>query len=310
MCILHSKFNIEGNNMYLVTGASGHLGLATINHLLTTYKIPANKIIAVTRDSSKLTDLKAKGITVRDGDFDDEAQLTKAFSGATRALLISTSSMEPGVRGKQHKNAVNAAANAGITHVVYTSMVSADKSAVLFAPDHSSTEKALADSKIVGWTVLRNNWYFENLFFSIPQALASGSQYSATAQGKTAYIARDDLARAAAAALSSTKGGKNLYSLSGGQEYTVDEVAKLVSAATGKPLNVVHVPVEGLVQGMLGAGLPEGMARLFASFDASIAQGDMAGTSADYKTLTGAEPQSFEAWVKSNAAALSAPAAH
>ncbi len=296
--------------MYLVTGASGHLGQAVINHLLTTYKVPANKIIAVSRDASKLAALKAKGVNVRDGNFDDEAQLTKAFAGATRVLLISTSAMEPGVRGKQHKNAVNAAAKANVSHVVYTSMPNATKSAVLFAPDHAGTEKALADSTLSGWTVLRNNWYAENLFFALPQALASGTQYSASAQGKTAYIVRDDLARAAAAVLSSDKAEKATYTLSGGNEYTVDEVAKLVSAATGKPLNVVHVPVEGLVQGMLGAGLPEGMARLFASFDAATAQGDLSGTSADYKSLVGAEPQSFEAWVKTNATALSVPAAH
>lgn len=296
--------------MYLVTGASGHLGQATINHLLTTYNIPANKIIAVSRDASKLADLKAKGVDVRDGDFDDEAHLTKAFAGATRVLLISTSAMEPGVRGQQHKNAVNAAVKAGVSHVVYTSMPNATTSAVLFAPDHAGTEKALADSKLTGWTVLRNNWYAENLFFSIPQALASGTQYSAAAQGRIAYILRDDEARAAAAVLASDKTEKANYTLSGAHQYTVDEVAKLVSTATGKPLNVVHVPVEGLVQGMLGAGLPEGMARLFASFDSATAQGDLAGTSADYKKLTGAEPQSFETWVKQNATALSKPAGH
>lgn len=292
--------------MYLVTGASGHLGQAVINHLLTTYKVPANKIIATTREPQKLAALAAKGVTVRDANFDDEAHLTKAFAGATRLLLISTSAMEPGVRLKQHVNAVNAAAKAGVGHVVYTSMPNPTTSAVLFAPDHVGTEKALAESKLAGWTVLRNNWYFENLFFSLPQALKSGTQYSASAQGKTAYIARDDLARAAAAVLSSNKDGKSTYTLSGAKQYTVDEVAALASKATGKPLKVVHVPVDGLIQGMIGAGLPDGMARMFASFDAATAQGGLSGTSSDFKTLTGAEPSDFEAWLTKNAAAFTA----
>jgi NAD(P)H dehydrogenase (quinone) len=296
--------------MYLVTGASGHLGQAVIHHLLTTYKVPANKIIATTRAPAKLEDLAAKGVTVRDANFDDEAHLVKAFSGATRLLLISTSAMEPGQRLKQHANAVNAAAKAGVGHVIYTSMPNPVGSAILFGPDHVGTEKALADSRLAGWTVLRNNWYFENLFFSMPQALASGTQYSAAAQGKIAYIARDDLARAAAATLASDKGGKATYTLCGAKEYTIDEIAKLVSAATGKPLNVVHVPVEGLVQGMIGAGLPEGMARLFASFDDAAARGSLSGTASDYKAITGAEPKALEPWLKANAVALSAPAAH
>jgi NAD(P)H dehydrogenase (quinone) len=292
--------------MYLVTGASGHLGQAVINHLLTTYKVPANAIIATTREPAKLSALATKGVLVRDANFDDEADLTKAFAGATRLLLISTSAMEPGQRKVQHLNAVNAAETAGVSHVVYTSMPNADKSAVLFAPDHASTEAALAASKLKGWTVLRNNWYFENVFFSIPQALKSGTQYAASATGKTAFIARDDLARAAAAALLSDSVEKATYTLSGAKEYAVDDVAKLVSASTGKPLNVVHVAVEGLVQGMIGAGLPEGLARMFASFDAAIAQGDLSGNSADYKKLTGQDPQAFEPWLKANAAALMA----
>jgi NAD(P)H dehydrogenase (quinone) len=290
--------------MYLVTGAAGQLGRAVINHLLTTSKVPANKIIAATRDPRKLADLKARGIEVRAADFNDEAGLVKAFAGATRILLISTDSLEPGVRGKQHAAAVRAAETAGAAHVLYTSIPNADTSSVLFAPDHSGTEKALANSGLKGWTVLRHNWYFENLFFSLPQALKSGTHYSAAAQGKTSYIARDDLARADAAALASDKGGKNIITLSGAKAYTIDEIAALVSKATGKPLSVVHVPVEGLVQGMIGAGLPEGMARLFASFDDNIAKGGLAGDATDYTALAGVQPSSFESWLAKNAGAF------
>ncbi len=296
--------------MIFVTGAAGHLGRATINHLLTTYKVPAAKIIAGTREPAKLADLKAKGVQIRDADFDDEVTLTKAFAGVSRLLIISTSAMEPGVRQKQHLNAVHAAEKAGVKHVIYTSMPRPDTSAVLFAPDHLNTEKALAAAKIDGYTILRNNWYFENLLFSLPQALQSGTQYSAAGQGKTAYIGRDDLARAAAAVLASDKGGKNTYTLSGAKEFTTEEIAKQVSAATGKPLKVVHVPVEGLIQGMIGAGLPEGMAKMFASFDVNTAQGGLAGTPADFKALTGIEPHSFEDWLKKNVGAFSTPAAH
>jgi NAD(P)H dehydrogenase (quinone) len=292
--------------MYLVTGASGHLGRAVINHLLTTYKVPATQIIAVSRDAAKLADLKAKGVDTRAGNFNDVDGLAKAFSGAKRALLISTDSFAPGERQIQHANAVKAAERAGVDHVLYTSMPKPDTSAVLFAPDHLNTEKVLAASGLKGWTVLRHNWYFENLFMSLPNAFKSGTQYSAAAHGKTAHIARDDLARANAAALVSDKGGKNTYTLTGAAEYTTDEIAALVSKAAGKPLNVVHVPVEGLVQGMIAAGLPEGTARLFASFDANTAQGGLSDVTGDYKTLTGQEPSRFEDWVKSNAAALSA----
>ena len=293
--------------MYLVTGASGKLGQAVINHLLTTYKVPASKIIAATRDTTKLAGLKAKGIEVRKADFDDEAGLVKAFTGATRVLLISTDAMDrPGQRLEQHVRAVKAAEKAGVDHVLYTSLQKADSSAVSFAPDHAGTEKALANSKLKGWTLLRNTWYFENLFYSIPHALKAGTKYSAAGQGKIAHISRDDLARAAAAALASDKGGKNTITLTGSKEYTTADIAKLVSAATDKPLNVVDVPVEGLVQGMIGGGVPEPLARVFASFDANIAKGGLSGVTNEFKALTGVEPQPFEDWLKKNAEALAA----
>ena len=293
--------------MYLVTGASGKLGQAVINHLLTTYKVPASKIIAATRKPEKLADLKARGVTVRAADFDDEASLLKAFAGVSRLLIISTDAMDrPGQRLEQHVRAVNAAEKAGVEHVLYTSLQKADTSAVSFAPDHVGTEKALADSKLKGWTLLRNTWYFENLFYSIPHALKAGTKYSAAGKGKIAHIARDDLARAAAAALASDKGGRNTITLTGSREYTTDDIAKLVSTATGKPLNVVDVPVEGLVQGMIGGGIPEPLARVFASFDDNIAKGGLSGATNEFKALTGVEPQPFEDWLKDNATALAA----
>ena len=290
--------------MYLVTGAAGHLGKAVINHLLTTYNVPANKIIAATRDVSKIADLAAKGVHVRSADFDHQENLVTAFEGATRLLLISTDAMEPGKREVQHLKAVSAAEMAGVSHIVYTSIIKAATSAVSFASDHVNTEKFIAAAKIKGHTILRNNWYFENLFFSIPNALKSGTQYSAAGQSKIAHIARDDLARAAAAALASDKNERATYELSGGREYTTDQIAALVSKATSKPLAVVHVPVEGLVQGMLSHGLPEGMARMFASFDDAIAKGGMSGTAVDFKKLTGVEPVGFEGWLKTNVVAL------
>jgi len=136
--------------------------------------------------------------------------------------------------------------------------------------------------------------------------LKSGSQYSAAGQGKIAQIARDDLARAAAMVLASDRSGKQTYTLSGAKAYTTDEIAQLVSAATGKPLTVVHVPPAGLLQGMIDAGLPEGMAKMFASFDANTALGKLDGNADDFKALTGVAPMPFEQWLKNNVAALAA----
>jgi NAD(P)H dehydrogenase (quinone) len=287
--------------MYLISGASGHLGRLTISHLIDTAKVPASQIIATTRKPETLADLAKRGVSVRAADFDQPASLAAAFAGADRALLISTDAI--GRRAEQSATAIAAAKAAGVEHLLYTSMPAPETSAVLFAPEHLAAERAIAASGIAGWTILRNNWYFENLFFAMPQALASGSWYSAAENGGIAYIARDDLARAAALALATAK-GRSTLTLTGARSYTTAEIASLVAAATSKPLGVVPVPVDGLIQGMIGAGLPEPVARVFASFDTATAKGDLAQVTGDYKTLTGLDPAPLEPWIAANARGL------
>jgi NAD(P)H dehydrogenase (quinone) len=290
----------------LVTGATGHLGRRVVHHLLNTLQVPPTRLIATTRQPDAVADLAALGVEVRAADFDaDGSTLASAFRGASRVLIISTDRLDvPGLRLEQHKRAIAATAAAGVRHVVYTSMPKADTSLVSFAPEHAGTEAALAASALPGWTVLRNHWYFENWFHSIPGALKAGQWYSAAGEGRLANISRDDLARAAATVLAGTDTGKRTYTLSGAEALTTRQIAAAISAAVGKPLAVVDVPLEGLVQGMTAHGFPEPIARVFASFDANTAAGGFADVTGDYKAITGSEPQRLADWCAANQAAL------
>lgn len=290
---------------FLVTGASGQLGQRVLHHLLVTEGVPAADIIAASRKPEQLADLAAKGVQTRRVDFDDAASMQAAFAEAPKVLIISTDSLDrPGHRLVQHRAAVAAAEQAGVQHLLYTSMPEPANSPLLFAPDHEGTEAAIEASSVPAWTILRNNWYFENVMMSAGPALASGHWYSAAGEGKVAHILRDDIARAIAAALVAAGSEKKVYTLTGSTSYTHREMASLISAAAGKEIAVIDVPVEGLVQGMVGAGLPEPVARVFASIDTMVGHGGLANITGDFKALTGVEPQSFEAWVESQAGAL------
>src|SRR5262249_19713219 len=136
----------------LVTGASGHLGRRVLELLL---EAGAGQIIAATRTPEKLADFAQRGVVVRHADFDDPASLAEAFKGAERLLLISTDAIgTPGLRIQQHTNAIKAAEEAGVSHVVYTSLINPEPGTpIAIAPDHYGTEQALAQSKL-GFTVL------------------------------------------------------------------------------------------------------------------------------------------------------------
>ena len=292
----------------LVTGAGGHFGQGVLRHLVDTLGVPASRIIATTRSPRNLSAWAAAGVDVRVADFDDTTTLDKALSGADRMLLVSTDAMDQsGRRLVQHTNAINAAVRVGVSHLIYTSMPAPDLSPVLFAPDHAGTEMALAASPLSSWTVLRNHWYFENLLRSVPGILARGGRWFSTAgEGKLANIARDDLARAAACVLAGPYVGKATYTLSGPQALTVAQQAQAIAQVVGRPIEVVSVPVDALIQGMTAAGLPEPMACILASFDTNTAAGLVASVTGDFKALTGIEPQPFDEWLLVNQAALTA----
>jgi NAD(P)H dehydrogenase (quinone) len=285
----------------LVTGASGNLGRRATELLL---EAKAGKIIAGTRDPSKLVDLAAKGAEVRKIDFDDPA-LAEALKGVDRLLLISTDALDtPGKRLAQHKAAVAAAKKAGVSHIVYTSMPKPEPgSPIPFAPDHYGTEQALEQSGI-GWTVLRNGWYQENLFHSLPQVLASGKWFSAAGDGKVAHVSREDAAYAAAAALAAQPNGNARYDITGTELLTTKEIAKLASDATGKPIEVVSVSDEQLTQGMIAAGMPAFLAPVFASFDTNTRAGNIAIASDAVQKLTGRSPRSLKQFFSANKEAL------
>jgi NAD(P)H dehydrogenase (quinone) len=290
----------------LVTGASGQLGRGVIRYLLDTHKIPPARIIATTRNPESLADLAASGVVVRAADFNDAASLETAFKGADKVLIISTGDLDlkSGRRLKQHENAVAAAKNAGVSHLLYTSMPNPEPvSPVLFADDHYSTEQAIKGSGIP-YTIFRNGWYQENLFLALPHAIASGRWYTSAGEGRIAHGARDDMAAAIAAGLASGSTDSKTYTLTGPHAYTTAEIAALVSEVTGKPLEVIQVPDEALTEGVKAAGVPEDFADVVVSFDVNTRSGRIAMVTDAIETLSGRKPQTLKQFLEANKAAL------
>lgn len=286
----------------LVTGASGQLGRRVVELLLSR---GAKHIVAASRTPAKLADLKDKGVTTKSADFDNPSSLEQAFAGVERLLIVSTDDLAPGRRHEQQQRAIDAAKRAGVRHVVFTSLTSTGgPSPIQFAADHTKTEAALKDCGL-SHTVLRNNLYTELLLGSLPRAIASGKLVAAAGDGGASYVTREDCARAAAGALLRDFNGSETLEVAGPDVVTHAQLAKLASEISGKPVEYVSVPVDALVQGMVqGGGLPEPIARLFASFDVAIAQGVMAVRSDAVRELWGEAPTTVASFLQANRAAL------
>jgi NAD(P)H dehydrogenase (quinone) len=286
---------------YLVTGASGHLGRLAAETLL---DAKAGKVIAATRDPAKLNALATRGAELRRADFDDPNSLTAAFAGVDRLLLVSTDALDkPGRRLAQHRNAIAAAAKAGVKHIVYTSAPNArplGRSGIL--DDHYWSEQALAASSL-DWTILRNHIYAEISLMGLPHAIATGKLFTATGSGGRSYVTRDDCARAAAGALLKAT-GRGIFDVTGPNPITQNELAQLVSTLTGR--QIVHVPVGGadLAKGLGGAGLPPLLVEALVDFDIDAAQGFHAIVTPVVKYFSGRAPTPLADFLNSNRAAL------
>ncbi|MEP9388619.1 NmrA family NAD(P)-binding protein [Mesorhizobium sp. KR9-304] len=287
-----------------VTGASGHLGRAIIDSLLGAQGVPAARVIAGSRSPEKLSDLAAKGVTVRKADFDDPAGLEQAFAGAGTVLVISTDALDgAGTRLRQHRAAIAAAAKAGAKRIAYTSLPDPETSKVSFAPDHLRSEEAVKATGLP-YLIFRNNWYQENLLMALPQAVASGQWYSSAGDGRIPHAARDDIAAAIAGALANPPAVSTTYTLTGSEALTTDEVAGLASGILGKTVQVVHVTDEQLAGGMKAAGVPEPFIPTLVSFDTAARTGGLATVTSDLETLSGRKPRPLAAFLEANKAAF------
>jgi NAD(P)H dehydrogenase (quinone) len=285
---------------FLVTGASGQLGARAVELL---QEVGVGPLIVTTRSVEKLAPLAEKGVSVRAADFKEPAGLAQAFAGAQRMLLISTNDLTPGARMAAHDAAIKAAKEAGVKHIVYTSLTDpGSDSPITFAIDHRETEAALVASGIPH-TILRNNLYSDNFLMSLPQAIQSGQLLAAAGKGTAGYVTREDCARAAVAALLHEAGTKS-YDISGPTLVGHAELAGILSEIVGKPITYVPIPVEDLRAGMIAHGLPEVMAATLASFDTAIAVGNLAVISTAVQDLTGRAPTSAADFLRANKAVL------
>ncbi|MFJ2960164.1 NAD(P)H-binding protein, partial [Streptomyces sp. NPDC087270] len=148
----------------VITGASGHLGRLVVDQLLAGGTPPA-QIVATGRDVDKLADLAHGGVTVRRADFADPFTLDDAFAGADTLLLVSTTTV--GERFDNARNAIDAAARAGVSRIVYTSIVNASTARMTLADEHRRTEEYLRASGSE-FVILRNGWYLENYTDQLP----------------------------------------------------------------------------------------------------------------------------------------------
>jgi len=280
--------------MILITGATGHFGKATIDFLLAKGVLASN-ISALVRDEAKADDLKQKGIKLKIGNYNDYASLVDAFKGVDKLLLISGN--EIANRSELQANAVNAAKQAGVKHIFYTSFerdneTEASPNAKL-AKGHLDTEKCIKASGMT-YTFFRNNLYMDAVpMFLGEQVLETGVFYPAD-EGKTAFALRNDMAEAAANVLISDGDENKEYWFSGTKKVSFREIADLLSQITGKKVEYINPSTTIYTDTLVKAGVPLEFVEMFVGLAESIKQGEFDSVKSDLATILGRKPISIK----------------
>ncbi len=271
----------------LVTGATGHLGSATIKFLLN--KVQASEIAALARSEEKAEAIKEKGVDVRIGNYDDYSSLVKAFQGVDKLLLISASEM--GNRAKQHINAIKAAKEVGVKYIVYTSIIRQKddpNSALWFlASEHVETEEYLMNSGIP-YTIFKNGFYTDMITDFIGQnVLETQTVFLPAGDGKVNFALRKEIAEALANVLTTDGHENKSYDIGGEETVSFGEIAEFLTEISEKKINYISPDVETYKQEMAKHNVPEMYINLFAAFAVAFSENTMDVKTKDFTTLLG-----------------------
>jgi uncharacterized protein YbjT (DUF2867 family) len=273
--------------MFVITGATGALNGATVDHLLE--RVPAEQITVAVRDVAKAQRFAELGVTVRHGDYADPASLPAAFEGADQLLLVSSS--DPGADAVSlHGTAIDAAVAAGVGRILYTS----HQGAALGSPfkpgdDHAATERLLADSG-VAWTSLRNGFYAHSITWLMGPWRETGV-VTVPADGPVSWTAREDAAEAAAIILASGGAYDGPTTLTASEAPTFADLAATAAELTGRPVRLELMDEEEWIAAQTARATQEFMARFLLGMYQAAQQGYFAGVDPLLGKLLGREPR-------------------
>jgi len=276
-----------------VTGATGGVGSGVIRHLLARPDPPP--VVALARRPDAVIEPARR--TARRADYEDPGSLGEAFEGLDTLVFVSSDGVAEVMR-RHHEHVVDAAIEARVGHVVYTSIldVSVD-STFYYSSVHRETEARLAASGIrhcLARTSIFDDFLMETW---VEPALATGALAVPAGGGRTSLITREDTARGLAAAAASKLEG--VIELTGPEALTAADVAHVTASETGRVLRYEALDDAAYRQRLGKDGEPSWLIEAYASMFASVREGGFERVSHDVAELTGRPPEPYAAFVRS-----------
>ena len=276
-----------------ITGATGRLGSRVARRLAAA---GAAQLLLV-RDPARAPELPGASTAV--ASFPDRDAVTVALQGVPTVLMVSAS--ETLDRVAQHTAFVDAAAAAGVRHLVYISFDGAATDCTFtLGRDHYATEQHIRSSGMA-FTFLRDNLYADFLPALVGE---DGVIRGPAGDGRVAAVAQDDIADAAAAVLLDPAGHAGCtYTLTGPQALSLGEVAGILTAELGRHIDYRVETLDEAYASRSSYGAPRWQLDAWVSTYTAIAAGELATVTHDVQTLTGHAATSLVQLLRSGAVA-------
>jgi uncharacterized protein YbjT (DUF2867 family) len=236
------------------------------------------------------------GVEVVGGDLADVGSLAAAMAGVDKVFLLC------GPREDEvalNRNAIDAAAHAGVGLLVRSSILGADPdSPSIFIRDHGICDAYLRDSKLEH-AIVRPNMFLQNIPEStIPSIGEDGAFYANAGQARISMVDTRDVAAVAAALLTDSGHVAGVIDVTGPEALGYADVAGKLSAALGRPVSYVEVSDDAARQALAGFGMGEwlvtALVELFEDYRRSGEDGYAAKISDAVPRLTARPPRSLD----------------
>jgi uncharacterized protein YbjT (DUF2867 family) len=285
----------------LVAGATGQQGGAVVDHLLADGNW---EVYGLTRDATTeaASDLESRGVTVVEGDMTDSERMHELVDGMDAVFSVTTF-FEVGADGEieQGRALADAAADAGVEHVVFSSVGSADQDTGLAHFDSKYEVEQYLDELGVPTTVIRPVFFMQNFAFMMREQIEDGTLAMPLNEGVSlAIVDADDIGQAAVLALNDPDHYVGDVITLAGDTRTLPEFAAAFSDHLGDDVEPVHVDIDDYRE-MAG----DEMADMFQWFN------DV-GYDIDVSALEamGLDMTTFEEYLANSEAWMSPPPAH
>lgn len=262
----------------LIIGAAGNNGVATIKSLVEKHQ-DSFTIRAGVRSQEKANALIAQfpGIETAILDLDKPETLPAAFEGVQKLFLI-IGNVEN--REAHAKHAIDAAVASGtVKDVLFYSVFGAEYEAILFAKQFRAGEKYLEASGL-NWTHLRTIFFQDN-FAGWADGIKQGALYFGIRDGRFPPLNISDIGEIAANILTTDGHHGQAYNITGPELLSGEDMAKVFSNVTGKPVGYVSPDEDTTLASLLDSGWPEWQAKglielfeIFASNQAAMVSPD------------------------------------